>query len=729
MSTLTPNPAPHAPHAPPASAAARRLRAGTLALVALLAVTVCVALANVLATRFPKRFDVTATGEHQLSPRTLKLLSSLKSPYRVILAGDLAQIDGRARERVTDVLDQVRRSGPGVTLTTIDAGSASGQAEFDTLVRDLAAQERPILDAQAKTIDQARRSVEALAAFLDGTLSPALDKVREAAVAGAPDAGAGEKTAEFFRDLGAAARIGAQDLRAAVTRTDEPLNATVRGIAIPATDKAAALLHESLAPTVQQMGALARQLRSVTDAQSFPGPARELLTPLVHAISDQRDAAAVALDTIDRLPRPALRRIADVVAKGNAALVVGPPAVGMTAVEFTALFPSGKWLDAAEMARADLGRRAEELVSSAIGSLERPIKPIVVIIHAEAVAFFDKQHKFHRVMDRLALRGIEVIEWACAVDAEPPDLARLNPDGKRPVVYVSLAPNSAAGTGARGEKSGVDRAKRLGEVLESLVTAGKPVMVSMNPYILASSGQTDPTTAVLAGFGLRADTARPLVREQISPRGRAVVTNLVARAPGGEHPLAAAVKGLPLYLDWPVPLMHAQAVVGGTEVVDLYSATDDGTVWAESQWTGLWYAKGQPELIPDQPVFDQSRDLKNHTWLLAAAAEYTTDTSPSGVHRLMAVGSNTWFVDDRAELVRIDGRITESSPGNLELFESGIYWLAGMDGLIAASPGARAVALVKPLSEAQVKLLRGAVIGAIPVLVLLAGLLFRWLRG
>lgn len=719
-----------APAARPASAAARRFRAGSLALVALLAVTITVVLVNILATRFPQRFDVTATGEHQLSPRTTNLLATLKNPYRVILAGDLARIDPRARERVTDVLDQFRRRGPSVSLVTIDSGQSSGQAEFDALVRDLAAQERATLEAQATTIGTVREALGALALFLEKNLSPGLERVGESAAAGAADPATGEKTAEFFRNLAGAARIGAQDLRAASARAEEPLNASVRGIPIPATDKAATILRESLAPTVQQLGALARQLQGVSNAASFPGAARDLLVPLVRAISEQRDSAAVALDSLERLPKPALRRIADVIAKGNAALVVGPTGVGMTAIEFTALFPSAQWLDAAGMARADLGRRAEELLSSAIGTLERPIKPIVVIVHAENVAFFDKQHKFHRVMERLALRGIDVLEWACVIDAEPPDLHRLDPEGKRPVVYASLAPNSAAGTGAQGEKSGVDRAKRLGEVLDKIVGEGKPVLLSMNPYILAASGQTDPTVSVLAGFGLAAGTGQPLVREQVSTRGRAVAANVVASASGGEHPLAAAVKGLPLYLDWPVPLSHTKGFSAEAAIVDLYSASDDGTMWSESQWTGLWYARGNPQLVPDPPTFDKARDAKQPAWLLAAAAERPAPSgSASRTQRLIAVGSNTWFIDDRAELVRVDGRITESTPGNLELFESGVYWLAGMDDLIAQSPGARAVAIVAPLSEGQLKLLRAGVIGVIPLLVLVVGVLFRWMRG
>lgn len=75
--------------------------------------------------------------------------------------------------------------------------------------------------------------------------------------------------------------------------------------------------------------------------------------PLPRAIAAARDQAAQALDPILRLTKPDLRRVADVVSKGAAVLVIGPPDKGMTAIEFTSLFPPGEWLNATGVARAD----------------------------------------------------------------------------------------------------------------------------------------------------------------------------------------------------------------------------------------------------------------------------------------------------------------------------------------------------------------------------------------
>ncbi len=716
-----------------ASAVPRRFKAGSFALVTLLAVTVSVVLLNALAPKFSRRYDVTATGEHKLAPRTEKLLSSLKNQYRVVLAGDFSRVDGRARDRVNDVLDQFARRSERVAVRSIDAASAAGQEEFDRLIAELAKDNRADLDAQSALVVAARDGATTLASYLDGSLAAGFEKVREALTVAPTEPGAGDllKAADYFRDLAAASRIGAQDLRATAGKTAESLGAKVRGIPVPATDLAAAAIRESLSPAVEQLGALATRLKQIAESNALSPKGKDALRPVLAGIEPARDAAAVALDTIARLKRPDIRRVADVLSRGNAALVVGPSGVGLTAIEFDTLFPAAEWMDSSVVARADIGRRAEELFASAIGSLETPLKPIVVIVHGEARSFFELNRFVTRVRERMGMRGVDTIEWATATQALPPDLATLNADGKRPVVYASLVPNTSVGSGASGEKPGVERAKQLGKLLSGLADAGESLLISMSPSVLPTFGQPDPTTELLTSFGLKADTARPVVREVLTPRGRALLSDLMAQpATGsrGENAIALAIKGLPLNVEWPIALTATATAPAGVTVWPLYVAADDGTTWAESQWATMWALRGQIDREADIPTFDAARDLKSPSWLIAAAAERRGTAGARG-QRVVAVGANTWYMDERSQAVRSDGRSADSSPGNLELFEASVYWLAGQDELIAQSPQARAVALVKPMSEGRVKLVRFVTIAVLPLLVLVIGVMYRWVRG
>jgi len=114
--------------------------------------------------------------------------------------------------------------------------------------------------------------------------------------------------------------------------------------------------------------------------------------------------------------------------------------------------------------------------------------------------------------------------------------------------------------------------------------------------------------------------------------------------------------------------------------------------------------------------------------VLGAAAERLT--ADGNTQRLVAIGSNTWFSDPiLKDLAEVDGRPVPANPGNAELFEAAVSWLAGQDDLIAQSPTARAVPLIGPLSGGTRTALRLLAIVGLPVLVLLAGLIWRMLRG
>jgi hypothetical protein len=212
-----------------------------------------------------------------------------------------------------------------------------------------------------------------------------------------------------------------------------------------------------------------------------------------------------------------------------------------------------------------------------------------------------------------------------------------------------------------------------------------------------------------------------------------------------DHPIGRAVRGLPLRLEWPIAIQtpdtaertagaptSAEPGAGSTDsnttATPIYTV-DDPNVWAESQWLSYWQVRmAEHDLVPNKPARDSQRDL-------AAAAQTPVVVAaerraPSGPQRLVVVGSNTWFMDRIAqERAMVDGRPVLTNPGNSELFEAAVYWLAGQDQMIAQSPTARAVPLIRPLGGGTLLLLRWGAIAGLPGLVLLAGLAWRLARG
>lgn len=714
------------------TATSRRVRSASVALLGLVAVLVCLFLANALARKFTVRLDVTATGEHQLAPGTKAILGALGGEYHVALAGDLSSVDRGQLERVRDVLAQMQRTTDRLDVRFLDTSSPGGQTEFQNLIEQLASRDRDLLELQSRSVRAAADRGLTTADYLESGLAPAITGIRDAL----PMDAASLKLRENLDARSAACRISAADLRASAKAIEEPLGSRVAGVAIPQTDVAARTIQSVLASVGEQVATLARDLKTIATATSLPPPARDAAQGLVEPAEKARDAALAAADTMSHVARPDVLRVAKALSEGSACVVVGPPGTGLMAIEFTQLFPPALRAESA----ADAGRRAEQLVSTAISALNIPLRPIVVLMHGElGTGLVAQKGIVSKVVERLALRGIDVAEWPVISQPQPPALTSLNPKGDRPVVYATIPPDSSAPKPKPMDPTGADRAAKFGAAINAIADAGSPILLSMYPSVLPSYGDADPTTAVLARFGLSADSARPVLRERLTPQGRVVETEQALRVAGDSHPLQRAVRGLPTLFLWPIqitripesPAEKAPASPASkADVVPLFSTPADSGSWAESQWLNYWrLPRSERAVTPSSPVFDEGRDLKTESFAVAWAAE----RPPAAGHprqRLIAVGSNRWFMDPvTMPMITVDGRTLAANPGNIEFLEACIYWLAGQDELIAQSPEARAVAIIQNTSGTTLGAIRITAVAGIPVLVLLIGLLFRLVRG
>jgi hypothetical protein len=182
---------------------------------------------------------------------------------------------------------------------------------------------------------------------------------------------------------------------------------------------------------------------------------------------------------------------------------------------------------------------------------------------------------------------------------------------------------------------------------------------------------------------------------------------------------------LPTRLEWPIALSTATA--DGVKSWPLLKV-DGKTAWGESQWLGYWQVRiSEHELVPDKPAKDSERDDTKGPWTVALAAQRG---SGGDSQRLVVVGANSWFMDRVAlEQSVVDGRAAAAYPGNIELFEAAVYWLAGQDDMIAPSATARAVPLIRPLSGGTLLAIRWLTIAGLPGAVLLVGMVWRLCRG
>lgn len=732
---------------PTRSAKARRRGALVLTGVGAIAGLAAVVLLNVLSLRFSYRFDVTATNEQSLSPRTQRILDRVTEPVRVVVAADLTQADTRVRTRLVDTLRDLERLNSNVSSTIIDVSREDGRAQFKGVVRDLAERDRDVLREQTAAIELARGSAAAIAGYLNDQLSSALLEVRSGVSPGTAES---DRFRQDLEQAAALARNTSRDLIDATTRANELLAQTIEGEAVPATDRARDALAQGIDASVSQMGRLVGVLRAMAASRDAQGPAADAATAVVPDLERRREQANVVLESLRTLKRPDVLRVADALRAGSAVLVIGPrrsDASSVAAIDAQALLPDSAWVNQAGLAHADLARRSEELLSTALGALVSPTRSIVVFVHSDPQAIFDRVPIIDVLRTRLSMRGVDTLEWFDAGNLPSPSLSAIDPERRRPVVYVVLPPDSSSQASTPGGETGLKRARGLVATLEALVDDGRSVMLSLNPSIAPSFGDTDPFALLLDRYGLAADTGRPIVTEAVGQTGRLVSSDRVVQSRGESeiNPIPGAIKGLPVVLAWPIAI-SPKAAPDNTRVLHhpLLSISADDRAWGESQWLTFWQTPRQQRAIGvSAPRFDKGPDMSEpgnawasaptanvgtSEWVVAVAAERSRIGSPG--QRMVVVGANGWFMDAfTSQMLEVDGRRIPAYPGNLELFEAASMWLSGQDDLIAQSPTALSAPIIKPLTERQVRDLRIALMLGMPLLVLILGGAYRLIRG
>ncbi len=706
-----------------------------------------------LGDRYNARLDVTTTREQQLAPRTLAVLdrASMLGDVEIVVAVDVAALEPWSRRTVADVLDLFQHTG-SVRTSEIDVGSAQGQVEFGSLLDRLIAREQEGINTHIAAMQHAAARATAVAATLDQQITPTLRSLRDtistpsgAGVSPASDAQdsggqdahpttqtGGRNTHPTANALGQWATLTrsiSQQLSAASTRALTALSEPDPTLPIPPLHDHEAALGNTLQLRANELEALAGFLDQLAASGTGTPSTASTADTIARTARTLRDTLARDIDTLSRLPRLDVLRVAKALGSAEVALVIGPPGTGVTGIDIAALYEPQVVASDGSRLIGDVRFQAEELFANAVASTLSTAHPIVVLTHGESQPILDRAGFFTGIRQRLSTRGIDLTEWTASQNPEPPTLTTLDPDAIRPVVFVILSPDSSASARNQDDLAGPERAPALGRAVALLLERREAVLLSVNPSILPSYGEADPITAPLTQLGLTIATDTPLLKSVSDTRTRQVLTEMTLRANTGSHPILAATRNLRTTLSWPVAITANTNTSWHT--TPLLVADNDPSIWGESQWLPLWQTpREQRGLIPGLPIYNEDIDQRGGPWTVALAAERTDQ--PQGVRagRVVVVGSNAWFADPIAfARQETDGRLSLVSPGNAELFEAAVLWLAGEDELIAQSAGARATPLVGSISPGTLSALRWALVAGLPLGTLALGMLWRMVKG
>lgn len=694
------------------AAAARRVRYGLLTLALIALTTVLCASAQFLAETRRVRIDVTATREHSLSPRTRAMLAALDSPHELVVVAGSDRLDQAGARRLTDLLDTLDRASTNLSATWVDPSSPAGRAAFETLPDRLLR----MRDSEVRRgNDTIRRSVEA-ARDVAGRLSSIASRLSgwSAALPGvAPD------LRDALDELAAVPRVHEQELTQVANAFPVAGVVRVAGVELPDVGAAQGSLGVVLKRASDALETVVRAAAQLAPREEFAAIAPDARAVLREA-ELARDEALRAHDELARAPRVMLLDTLKLLQSQDVAVLLSQNEVVAIRIESVLAEDSPGGPGGAARIRF----AAEEAISSAIAAAGSGPSPALVVVHSQQVRILeplgptqaDAAGAMRQLLDRVSSRGMLVREWAAAVDPQRPTLADERAAG-RPIVWIVLP----------GRSDGADAAARMGALaraVEGLVRDGESMLVSVAPSLLPRVGEPDPMVAPFEPLGLRVESGRPLVETISTPAGpRASSAFRILRA-SSDTPIGAAVDGLATVLLWPASMeIDDRADAAGPRFRPILTIDRSDRVWGESQWPTI--ARGGAAVAE----FDARVDLAGGPWTVAVAGERWIDAGASP-QRFVVVGANGWFLDAIARQTQeIDGRVVETNPGNLELFDSSVLWLAGLDELIAPGVSRDAGPRVRAIPPGSLRMLWWLCILGPATMTLLVGAALRLLRG
>lgn len=702
---------------------ARRTRYASMTTVLVAGISIALLFVAVLAARFHARWDATATRDHSLSSTTRQVLLDLSAPVEIVASIDPSRMDVRSRQRVGDVLAAFATTSDKVRLTTIDVGRPEAAEQIDGVAARSLARHTEALSRHRAAVADVRAALAEIQADAP-RVADGLEGAAQLKDARFPARERLLESAALLRGLVGDAERADTAVTAAVVRVGTNDLPDLEGV------RAAA-------------GPVLQTVATTTDRASVASGDMEAgARGAIAAAGVLRDRALRVTDALERLEPLEPLMIARLLRERPAVLVVTES--GVQAIDQQSLFPTSAKLDAAGASAAQIAFAGEEIIAGAIRAAHAGNAPVLVLVHAEREAMLDTKRRptpsgarIARMVERLSGRGIDIAEWAVAKDAARPNLTSIDRERRRPVVWFVLGAPSRAGENTRTGQ-GSDRAahvRSLAAAAESLVNSGEHLLFAMEPSELPAIGEADPMVSPLRLLGVSVDTARPLIERLPSPGNPAFSAYQTIRNAESGSEVGRSIGAMATTLHWPMPIRADSPLPEGVTVAPLLKVEGSANRWAESQWLGLRYLNvAQPlkAITPRDPPIAGDRDDAQGPWTVAMAIERVRGQAEpvageGRTQRVIVVASPSWYEDMYTELATmVEGRRAAVLPGNRELVEASVLWLAGLGDRLKGERSAGDVARIAALSPAALAGLRWGVMAGMPLGVLAIGLFLRW---
>jgi hypothetical protein len=623
------------------------------------------------------RFDATKTRAYSLSEQSRALLRELEGDWTIAIVLVEQDVDRAVSRQIDEVLARFREGSALIQVERIDPTDPASLIAYEGLIQRLRDLYGPDIEAYEGHLAQAR---SALAAAIQYSATEAQALVPFIAQVG-PDGELGRELAEIRNNFALLAQNGPQILQSA----DAAL-ASDDAKPLPDHERARDTLHAGATQAAEYLAAVAARYERRSSAAGVPDSVRSHFARAGREHQARAVELMTAADPLVHLRPLGLTTIAEELARGEAAVITGNGRAAV--IPAWQLFPRSQREGSEGTVAFDERFRGEQIIASAIRSLLVPRMPLVVFVHSRSQSILaqtgDGKDCFG-ASSILQSSRYEVEEWRIN-ENDPP----APEPGQRAIwIIVPPAPGEAGGNPAvtpREELLLIDRA-------QALLERGEPTLISFYPSVLPKLRQNDPWQSVAAAAGIEIDTSRVLFEISIAAEGRSIPSQHVEILDfTTDHAIPRAMHGrrlglvLPVALRLPDPDFSRQWVIAQVEPA--------GNRWLEADWV-MALAGGDAEAAPEQT------EMLTEPVVLAAAAERPDPSEPDGSQRMIAVGSGSWMLTGVADTWdQLGGeRVALRFPGNYELLQAAVAWLAEMDDLIARSPTSQQVERLEGLTS------------------------------
>lgn len=698
----------------------RWLKYGTNVAIASLVATAICALVIAMAQMTGRRLDTTSQRIYSLKPQTANVLKDLKGKVRIVsLYSTQTKPPGPEADRyeaewpnyvqtVSDLLQEYKRSSGNIDVELIDP--ASSPAKVDGLIAEVSQRYGGEVKKYQEFIDHFPAQFEQIKKLANDEAA-AIEKLPTAEIA--------NQDALETLQLSIVTVSGFPEL---LDRNQEGIQKLLKQK--PPDYKGATGRVETAMDTLSLMlGQIIGSFEKLKGDASIPQPIRQYMvdsSPRYETIKKNADDLLKQIKELGELKLDDLRQS---LRQQNTILVLGEN--DLKVIPFNKVWQEPA--DARSYA-SDVNIKprfaGEQQVTSAIVALTREKKQRVVIVRPDGAPLanpgfppFVQGGPMSHVAARLADLNYEVLEkdmsGMYAMQAQMQGMPA-GPDATDEQMKDALWVVMAFPSGQQRNPMMMRQSGQLGEKLQQHLDAGGSAVVLVSPGF---GGDAPDLSPALKPRGISVNTNAVIVHEAMQDdQSSGDQLEQARRLPFifdinqyGDTLMTRPLASLASLMVPLLPVSTDQAA--GYTVTPIVPIPQNVKTWGETDIEGL--SRGtQP------PKYTEGSDVATPKYAGAIA-----QGEKGG--RLVVIGSPTFMFNRMIEIpdptLARRGIYVSRFPGNAELFVNSVLWASGEDALLAISPAAMEVSRLREMSDGELSFVRLLIVGGIPAVVLMAG--------